>query len=102
MNKKQNNKKRSKIFNLYTVSFVLGMFFLVLVNYGIESTSTNEFCESCHVHPQATQTWKQGPHVYNPSGVTVNCVDCHLPPSGIKRFTAKVSTGLRDFYGYVF
>ncbi len=95
-------KKRSKLFNLYTVSFVLGILFLSLINYGIEATSTNEFCESCHVHPQAIQSWKQGSHVYNPSGVKVNCVDCHLPPSGVERFTAKVSTGLRDIYGYLF
>lgn len=102
MKKQRNQKKPRKLFNLYIASFVLGMFFLILINYGLESTSTNEFCESCHVHPHATQLWKQGPHVYNESGVTVNCVDCHLPPSGIERFTAKVSTGLRDFYGYVF
>jgi len=102
MRKQQNTKKQRKLFNLYTASFVLGMFFFLLINYGIKSTSTNEFCESCHVHPQAIQSWKQGPHVYNPSGVKVNCVDCHLPPSGVERFTAKVSTGLRDAYGYIF
>ena len=78
------------------------MIFLFLINVGLESTSTNEFCESCHVHPQATQSWKQGAHVYNQSGVTVNCVDCHLPPDGIARLTAKASTGLRDVYGYFF
>jgi len=95
-------KKQSKLFNLYSASFVLGMLFLILINYGMDATSTNEFCESCHVHPQATQSWKQGSHVYNPSGVTVNCVDCHLPPSGVERFTAKLSIGLRDAYGYIF
>ncbi len=95
-------KKLGKIFNFYTVSFVFGMIVLLIMNYGYKSTSTNDFCESCHVHPQANQSWKIGPHVYNQSGVMVNCVDCHLPPSGIDRFTAKVSTGMRDLYGYVF
>jgi len=95
-------KKWSKLLNLYLASFALGMIFLVLINYMMNVTSTNEFCESCHVHPQATQSWKLGSHVYNPSGVMVNCVDCHLPPSGIERFSAKVSTGLRDAYGYIF
>ena len=82
--------------------FLLGIVFFLILNYGYEATSTNEFCESCHVHPHVTQSWKIGPHVYNKSGVMVNCVDCHLPPSGFEKFSAKITTGLRDFYGYVF
>lgn len=90
------------LFNIYTLLFILGMSFLFLINTGLDYTSTNEYCESCHVHPQATQSWKQGAHVYNKSGVMVNCVDCHLPPDGIERFTTKITTGLRDLYGYTF
>ncbi len=78
------------------------MTFVIIINYGSSETSTNEFCESCHVHPQATQTWKQGVHVYNRTGVKVNCVDCHLPPDGMERVTTKISTGFRDLYGYLF
>ncbi len=84
------------------LAFALGMIFILIMNYGYEATSTNEFCESCHVHPHVTQSWKIGSHVYNKSGVMVNCVDCHLPPSGFEKFSAKVTTGLRDVYGYVF
>ncbi|MEE9431991.1 MAG: SUMF1/EgtB/PvdO family nonheme iron enzyme [Melioribacteraceae bacterium] len=94
-------KKKHTIFNMYFLSFILGVVFLFLANYGWQETSTNEYCESCHVHPQATQSWKIGPHVYNKSGVTVNCVDCHLPPSGIEKFTAKISSGAKDIYGIV-
>jgi formylglycine-generating enzyme required for sulfatase activity len=43
-----------------------------------------------------------GAHVDNKSGVTVNCVDCHLPPGGPSYLTAKVSTGIRDVVGMVF
>ena len=95
-------KNKSKIFNLYLVTFLLGIVFVFLFNYGWEETSTNEYCQSCHIHPQAIDSWKTGPHVYNKSGVTVNCVDCHLPPDGYQRVTAKISSGLKDIYGYWF
>lgn len=94
--------KKKKVLFTKLLIFILGMFFLIIMNYGYEASSTNEFCESCHVHPQAIQSWKLGPHVYNRSGVKVNCVDCHLPPTGIEKYTAKLTTGLRDVYGYFF
>jgi len=95
------NKNYFKNYNLYLFSFLLGIGFLFSLNYGWNETSTNEYCESCHVHPQAIQSWKLGPHVYNKSGVKVNCVDCHLPPSGFERFTAKASAGIKDIYGFI-
>ncbi|MCB9206317.1 MAG: SUMF1/EgtB/PvdO family nonheme iron enzyme [Ignavibacteriales bacterium] len=95
-------KLKKSLFNKNVIFILIGFITFMIFNYGYEATSTNEFCESCHVHPQAIESWKIGPHVYNESGVKVNCVDCHLPPSGFDRFSAKVTTGLRDVYGYVF
>ncbi len=97
----EKNKKRKSIY-LKLLLVLFGMFLFLILNYGYEESSTNEFCESCHVHPKATQSWKISAHVYNESGVTVNCVDCHLPPSGMEKFTAKATTGIRDLYGYLF
>ena len=68
----------------------------------MKNSSTNAYCESCHVHPQATATWKQGAHYRNPSGVVVACVDCHLPPEGLPYFVEKAKAGARDLYGYYF
>ncbi len=83
-----------------------GCLLTVLVGYGgltlTKTTSSNTYCDSCHVHPQATATWKQGPHYRNPSGVVVGCVDCHLPPEGLSFFVEKAKAGARDFYGYYF
>jgi formylglycine-generating enzyme required for sulfatase activity len=64
--------------------------------YGTQVTSTDEFCASCHVHPQATKSWKKSPHYDNDSGVFVHCVECHLPPGGLHYLTEKVRTGVRD------
>ena len=57
----------------------------------VDSTSTNDFCASCHVHPQASQSWKLGNHFDTKSGFVANCVDCHLPPSGWDYLQEKVS-----------
>jgi len=80
----------------------MGILFVLLFNWGIEYSSTNSFCEKCHVHPQATQSWRLGNHFDNKSGVVVNCVDCHLPPGGTAYLMAKTSTGLRDVMAMIF
>jgi sulfatase modifying factor 1 len=62
-------------------------------------TSSDDFCASCHIHPQSTTTWKQSVHHDTRSGVVVHCVECHLPPGGVPYVSSKISTGLRDVYG---
>ena len=86
----------------FQLAFILGVVAFLLAKTSFDYTSTNSFCESCHVHPQATLSWKQGPHFDNQSGVTVGCVQCHLPPSGFAYAWAKITTGTRDVYGVLF
>ncbi|MFQ5628631.1 MAG: SUMF1/EgtB/PvdO family nonheme iron enzyme [bacterium] len=83
-------------------TFVLGIFAAIFANYGLNYTSENQLCDSCHVHPQATISWKQGTHNDNKSGVVVDCVQCHLPPGGLDYLAAKMSTGARDVFGMLF
>ena len=62
-------------------------------------TSTDEYCMSCHIHPMADDTWKKSVHFYNPSGVKVHCVECHLPPKENNNYLwTKAKTGLSDLY----
>lgn len=82
--------------------FVSGIVAAVIFHYFLDYTSTNSFCDACHIHPQASSSWRMSTHYDNPSGVIVKCVDCHLPPSGIDYLTAKAVTGFRDVYGMVF
>ena len=84
------------------ILFLTGIFFVLVFNWGLDYSSTNEFCEGCHIHPQASQSWRMGNHFDNKSGVVVNCVDCHLPPGGTAYLMAKTSTGLRDVLGMIF
>ena len=72
--------------------------------YMVEYTSTNEYCESCHVHPQATETWEDGLHYQTTSGIRTKCVDCHLPPKDNlpAYLLAKGKAGAVDIYGLYF
>jgi len=76
---------------------------LFISNKAIYYTSTDEYCQSCHIHPNADAAWKKSTHFYNPSGNKVHCVECHLPPKTEYRYLfVKAKTGLKDLYGYHF
>ncbi|WP_167610785.1 SUMF1/EgtB/PvdO family nonheme iron enzyme [Maribellus sediminis] len=77
--------------------------FLLLFNKTVDYTSSNEFCASCHVHPHAEASWRLSPHHNTPSGVSVKCVDCHLPPEDQTAhfLTRKAYHGFHDLYAYV-
>jgi len=63
-------------------------------------TSGNEFCVSCHIHPEADASWKKSVHHDTESGYRVACVECHLPPEGEGYLRAKAVTGFRDLWSY--
>ena len=84
------------------IFFFLGIVTVFLIRSGIEYTSTDAFCESCHVHPQAISSWKLGQHRDTESGVVAHCTDCHLPPDGWDYLVAKAKTGLRDIFSTLF
>jgi formylglycine-generating enzyme len=66
----------------------------------VSYTSTDTYCMSCHIHPQADQTWKLSTHYNNSSGSIIHCTDCHLPPEGHGYLAAKAKHGIKDVYGY--
>lgn len=92
--------------NHFRFVFFLGLFtgilLLLFSHKALEYTSTDASCEACHVHPHSTSSWKLSAHYGNTSGVIVHCVDCHLPPDGIRHYTEKAKTGIRDIYGKLF
>jgi len=84
------------------ILFVLGVFvtavLVFLGNKMVVATSTNEYCESCHIHPHSTDSWKLSTHYDNKRGIQVHCVDCHLPPHGEGYLVEKAKTGARDVW----
>jgi len=79
--------------------FLAGACIILILNRGLEYTSSDDFCDSCHMHPHAMNKWRFSSHYDNKSGIKVHCVECHLPPDGVPHLTAKVTTGLRDIWG---
>jgi len=82
----------------------LASFFILLYSFNraVSYTSTDQYCNSCHVHDHAEESWRLSAHVNNSSGVVVHCVDCHLPPSGDGYLASKIYHGSKDLYGYWF
>ena len=81
---------------------ILASLLIFLGNKAVVITSTDEYCNSCHVHPHSTQSWKRSTHYDNPRGIHVHCVDCHLPPHGDRYLLEKAKTGIRDVWSNTF
>lgn len=77
---------------------ILGVLLILGGGKAITTTSTNDYCISCHIHPKADASWKKSVHYETKSGMHIACVDCHLPPKGQGYFWAKGTTGLRDLW----
>ena len=93
---------KRRILLVLLIGFVIGIAVMLSGNKVMEETSTDEFCEKCHVHPHATDSWKLSTHHDNESGINVHCVECHLPPKGHGYLVEKAKLGMKDLYGYLF
>lgn len=101
MKTNKSNRKGSNTTRHVILGIAIGFVIMLVLAYFYESTSTNESCMSCHVHPEAETSWKQSVHYSNRSGVSTDCVECHLPPKGtLSHYTAKAKIGLKDLWCY--
>lgn len=91
---------RKKIWLWFVAGIVAGVLLFTGLGKAVQATSTNNFCASCHVHPQATSSWKQGVHYATESGYRVSCAECHLPPKGEGYLVEKAKTGMRDLWSH--
>jgi sulfatase modifying factor 1 len=98
MRRKRNKKGRW----LFLSGVLITALLIYLGNKAVVKTSTDEYCASCHVHPQATESWKRSTHYDNKRGIRVQCVECHLPPHGEGYLPEKARTGLRDVWANAF
>ena len=79
---------------------IAGIIIILCFDRVVTATSTNNYCGSCHVHPQATVSWKRSVHYATQSGYHVACSECHLPPKGDGYLIEKTKTGIRDLWHY--
>jgi len=92
---------RKRLLLLLILGFSLGMVAAVSSHKAIRATSTDTFCEVCHVHPHVFGSWKLSGHYDTKSGVRIGCVACHLPPEGEGYLKEKIRLGAKDVYGYL-
>ena len=92
--------KKFRIF--FWIGLLLGFLIIIATRQLVVITSEDNFCAACHVHPQATKSWKRSTHYDNKRGIQVHCVDCHLPPRGEGYLVEKTKTGIRDVWGKLF
>jgi formylglycine-generating enzyme required for sulfatase activity/nitrate/TMAO reductase-like tetraheme cytochrome c subunit len=97
------SKKRKRGILFLSAGFLLGVICFIALYQLSVYYSTDESCMMCHVHPHAEDSWKLSTHVNNRSGVTVHCVDCHLPPKHqtVSHYMAKASLGIKDVWSYL-
>ncbi|MDH2998618.1 nitrate reductase [Pasteurellaceae bacterium LFhippo2] len=75
---------------LVTAGFIAGAISWQGFNDVMDSTSTEEFCVSCHSMGQPLEELKKTAHWSNASGVTATCSSCHLPHDKTAKYARKV------------
>jgi len=96
---------RDKIFVKGLVIGIVAATLFIIIQIGIiESTSTVEFCASCHSMETFHQAWVNGKHGVGKKGIVVaKCVDCHLPHDNMVHYLwAKGIAGTKDAVATVF
>ena len=92
-----------KFLILILLSFLFAIAFVTGLNGIDQTTSSDKYCMSCHMHTHTENSWLQASHHNNKSGVVVHCVDCHLPPKNQSDYwPEKIKAGSRDLYSYYF
>ena len=92
---------RKKLIWIIIAALAVGSSITIGLNRIYIQSSSDESCQSCHVHPEADKSWKLSSHHNSQSGVVTGCAECHLPPRGsFDYFKAKAKTGLKDLWSY--
>ena len=89
----------------FLVGFLFAMLCFIGINAAMEPASTSEFCGSqCHEMNTAYRTWELSVHGANNRGITVGCIDCHLPSKDdyFTHLVTKAYEGGKDLYKHYF
>lgn len=93
---------RKKFVLIVAAAVAVGVSVTIGLNRVYIHSSTDESCQSCHIHPEADKSWKLSVHHNSKSGVVTGCAECHLPPKGsFAHFRAKAKTGMKDLWAYM-
>lgn len=90
---------RMAVGTLILISALGGILFWGGINKGLEATSTEQFCSSCHMNDVVPE-YRHSVHYANRSGVKAICSDCHLPHEFIPKWTRKIQAA-QEVYAHL-
>ena len=92
------NFKSKFSFFVYTLFIiVIGTFSVILFNFSLAQTNTEEFCTSCHEMTYNYNEYEDSIHDKNRTGVVTTCPDCHVPKAFWPKMYAKLYAA-KDVY----
>ncbi len=83
---------------IFVLGFIIGNGVYSLYNADALSylSSDSSACNNCHVMNQVYADYNKSSHQ------SINCIDCHLPHSFVRKWVAKAQTGLGHAYHFTF
>jgi cytochrome c-type protein NapC len=81
------------------LGIVIGVAGLCAMNFALHTSSTDEFCSSCHAN-DAAKEWKVSKHYANPYGFRAGCSDCHVPREFVPKMMRKMKAA-GEVYGHL-
>ena len=88
--------KAGRVISLLLV-FLAGILAAVILNVGLDYSSSTEFCISCHSMGYSYDSYRQSSHYRNASGIVASCEDCHVPRELFPKLAVKIRS-MRDVY----
>ena len=79
------------------IGFIVGVIAVAGSFVIIDATNSNEFCISCHELRVSYEEFTESRHFNNRTGVTTDCVHCHLPNGYPDKLIMKI-TRLKDIW----
>jgi cytochrome c-type protein NapC len=82
---------RYSVLALLVGGMAIGLVGWAAMDYGMDATSTEEFCLSCH--EMRDNPWPQlqkTSHYSNTAGIRATCADCHQPKEFIPKVARKI------------
>jgi cytochrome c-type protein NapC len=92
--------RRLPVFALILACVVLTLGSVAVYDFAMASTSTDEFCISCHeIRENTWPQFQESLHFNNRSGVNATCADCHIPVAFIPKMVRKIQAS-REVWGH--
>ncbi|WP_053368268.1 NapC/NirT family cytochrome c [Bacillus sp. FJAT-27245] len=82
---------RNTFFKIATLTLLFLVLFFTIGFVGLETSSSSEFCSSCHEMKPEYYTWKASSHG------EVDCVNCHIEP-GVENLAKAKGNGLVQLF----